>query len=91
SPAANAILSAPYFQEWVGWRNACTNRGFCQAGCSTGGKASTDVTFIPLAIHFGAEIRTACFVTKMQTDASGKITSVVYLKNGAEEKQLCKY
>lgn len=90
SPAANAILSSPYFQEHVGWRNTCTNRGFCQAGCSTGAKASTDVTFIPLAIHFGAEIRTECFATQLQPDKKGKITSVVYLKNGVEERQLCK-
>jgi choline dehydrogenase-like flavoprotein len=91
SPAANAIVSTPYFQEHVGRRNACTNRGFCQAGCSTGAKASMDVTFIPLAIHFGAEIRTECFATKLQRDSNGKIVSVVYLKNGIEEKQLCKY
>ncbi len=91
SPAANAILSAPYFQEFVGWRNACTNRGFCQAGCSTGAKASTDVTFIPLAIHFGAEIRTESFATTIETGENGKITGVVYLKNGVEERQLCKY
>lgn len=91
SPAANAILSSPYFQEHVGWRNACTNRGFCQAGCSIGAKASMDVTFIPYAIHFGAEIRTECFATKVETDLKGKITSVIYLKNGKEEKQRCKY
>ena len=91
SPAANAILSSSYFQKHIGWRKVCSNRGFCQAGCSTGAKASTDVTFIPLALHFGAEIRTECFVTKLQTDANGKINAVVYVKNGVEEKQLCNY
>ncbi|RYF67122.1 MAG: GMC family oxidoreductase, partial [Cytophagaceae bacterium] len=40
SPAANAALSAPYYQEGVGYRPACTNRGFCQAGCNIGAKAS---------------------------------------------------
>ncbi len=39
-PAANAALSQDYYQENVGWRRACTNRGFCQAGCSTGAKYS---------------------------------------------------
>lgn len=91
SPAANAALSAPYFQEHVGWRKACTNRGFCQAGCSTGAKASTDVTFIPLAIHFGAEVRAGCFATRLLTDANRKINAVVYIKDGKEERQLCKY
>ncbi len=90
SPAANAILSKPYYQEHVGERDECTNRGFCQAGCSIGAKASMDVTFIPLAIHFGAEIRTECFVTKLQTDSTGEITAVIYNRNGVEEMQLCK-
>lgn len=90
SPAANAILSQPYHQENVGERRACTNRGFCEAGCSTGAKSSTDVTFIPQAIAFGAEIRTECFVTKLNTDNEGKINSVTYLKNGVEETIFCK-
>ncbi|MGY3053143.1 choline dehydrogenase-like flavoprotein [Pedobacter sp. UYEF25] len=90
SVAANAILSRPYKQEHVGERNACINRGFCEAGCSTGAKASTDVTFIPKAIHFGAEIRTECFVTKLRTEDVGAIRAVVYTVNGVEETQLCK-
>jgi choline dehydrogenase-like flavoprotein len=91
APAANAILSAPYFQPFVGWRNACNNRGFCQAGCNTGAKASMDVTFIPVAIHFGAEIRTESFATVLEKNTQGKITAVVYKNDGVEKKQLCKY
>ena len=91
SPAANAAVSASYYQPHIGWRKACTNRGFCQAGCSTGAKASMDVTFIPLAIHFGAEIRPECFATELQRDQYGKISSVVYVKSGKKKKQLCKY
>ena len=90
STAANAILSKPYYQEDIGERNACINRGFCEAGCSTGAKSSTDVTFIPQAINFGAEIRTECFVTKLHNGINGEIISVTYLKNGVEETQLCK-
>ncbi len=89
-PAANAALSENYYQKHVGWRRACTNRGFCQAGCSTGAKGSMDVTYIPLAIHFGAEIRAESFVTELEFDAHGKISAVVYSKNGEIEKQLCK-
>lgn len=98
SPAANAALSAPYFQEGVGWRAACTNRGFCQAGCSTGAKASMDVTFVPLAIHHGAEVRAECFVTGIETDQSGHVTAVIYTRgdddetgNKPEERQPCRY
>lgn len=90
SPAANAALSLAYYQEHIGWRQACTNRGFCQAGCSTGAKASMDVTLIPVAIHFGAEVRPNSFVTELLKDNFGKIEAVVYKRNGQLEKQLCK-
>ena len=90
APAPNAILSAPYFQENVGWRNGCINRGFCQAGCNNGGKGSMDVTFIKKAIHFGAEIRPECFVKQIETK-NGKVTAVVYLHEGVEKRQLCKH
>jgi choline dehydrogenase-like flavoprotein len=91
SPAANAALSADYYQEGVGFRPACTNRGFCQAGCNIGAKASMDVTYIPLAIHYGAEIRPESFVTQLVKDGSGKISEVVYRRNGQEERQRCRY
>lgn len=91
SPAANAALSAGYYQEGVGHRLACTNRGFCQAGCNNGAKASMDVTYIPLAVHYGAEIRPECFVTQLVKDASGRISEVIYVRNGQEERQRCRY
>jgi len=91
SPAANAALSARYYQDGVGWRAACTNRGFCQAGCSTGAKASMDVTFVPLAVSAGAEVRTESFVIRLETDRSKRITGVVYVRDGREERQLCRH
>lgn len=91
SPAANAALSARYFQPGVGWRAACTNRGFCQAGCSTGAKASMDVTFVPLAVSAGAEVRAESFVTRLETNRSKRITGVVYVRDGREERQLCRH
>ena len=90
SPAPNAALSGPYFQPGVGWRKACTNRGFCQAGCSVGAKASMDVTFIPIALQNGAEIRSECFVTRIETDQSGAVSGVVYVQDGREHRQPCK-
>ena len=90
SPAPNAALSGPYFQPGVGWRKACTNRGFCQAGCSVGAKASMDVTFIPIALQNGAEIRSECFVTQIETDQSGAVSGVVYVQDGREHRQPCK-
>ena len=91
SPAANAALSVGYYQEGVGHRPACANRGFCQAGCNIGAKASMDVTYIPLAIHYGAEIRPESFVTQLVKDESGKISEVIYIRNGQEERQRCRY
>ncbi len=91
SPAPNAALSAPRFQPGYGWRPACTNRGFCQAGCSTGAKASMDVTYIPLALAQGAELRTSCFVTELPVDRSGAISGVVYLCGGERVMQRCRH
>ena len=90
APAPNAALSQNYFQEKIGWRRACTNRGFCQAGCSTGAKGSMDTTFLPLAARHGAEIRSECFVTEFEFDSNGKINAVVYSQNGEIKKQPCK-
>lgn len=89
SPAANAALSGTYYQPGVGWRPACTNRGFCQAGCSTGAKASMDVTFIPLALAHGAELRPECFVTRIETDGQRKVRAVIYMHDGQECRQPC--
>lgn len=90
SPAPNAAISAAREQPGLGHRPACTNRGFCQAGCTTGAKSSTDVTFIPLARMHSAEIRPGCFVTGFERDSNGAITAVIYTRNGNEERQRCK-
>jgi choline dehydrogenase-like flavoprotein len=90
SPAPNAALSQNYFREEIGERAACTNRGFCQAGCSVGAKGSMDATFIPLAIKHGAEIRAESFVTEFEIDGRGEIKSVVYAHDGETKRQLCR-
>ena len=90
SPAANAALSARYYQPGVGWRPACTNRGFCQAGCSVGAKASMDVTFIPVALAAGAELRPESFVTGFECDRNGYLSGVIYQQDGREERQRCR-
>jgi choline dehydrogenase-like flavoprotein len=90
SPAPNAALSGSYFQEGIGWRPACANRGFCQAGCSVGAKGSMDVTYIPLAVAAGAEIRPESFATGFEVGRSGRITGVVYMHGGQERRQRCR-
>ncbi len=89
APGPNAALSGSYYREGVGWRPACTNRGFCQAGCSNGAKASMDVTFLPRAVRAGAEVRDGCFATGFELDGAGRITAVVYVRDGRERRQRC--
>jgi choline dehydrogenase-like flavoprotein len=90
SPAPNAALSKKYQRDIIGWRSACTNRGFCESGCTTGAKASMDVTYIRLALHYGAEIRPECFATKLELNTNGKIKQVVYTYKNNEYSQSCK-
>lgn len=89
SPAANAALSARFYQKGYGWRPACTNRGFCQAGCNNGAKSSMDVTYIPAALEAGAELRDESFVSAFERSPAGKITAVIYSRNGQEHRQKC--
>jgi len=89
---AYAALSSSYYQEEVGWRAAYANRGFCQAGCSLGAKASMDQTFIPLALHHGAEVRAECFVRGFEQDASRRITGAIYRRTASPNpmRQRCR-
>ena len=90
SPAANAALSRAYEQEGIGRRTACTNRGFCQAGCSNAAKSSMDVTYIPLAIRAGAELRSGAHATILEVAADGWISGVVYRQGEMEFRQRTK-
>jgi choline dehydrogenase-like flavoprotein len=90
APAPNAALSTRRWQPGFGWRNECVSRGFCQAGCTTGAKGSTDVTYVPFAVAHGAELRPECFVTTIELDARGRAASVVYLRDGERLRQRCR-
>jgi choline dehydrogenase-like flavoprotein len=81
SPAANAALSRPQEQEGYGHRAACTNRGFCQAGCSVGAKASLDITYIALAEKYGAQVLDGSYVTGFRREGD-RLTGVEYLRGG---------
>ena len=90
SPAANAALSLRRPDDGYGERSVCTNRGFCQAGCSNGAKSSMDVTFIPAAHAAGADIRPNCYVTTIERDRAGQIRGVVYHDGRGERRQACR-
>lgn len=88
--APNAALTVRREGDGYGERGICSNRGFCQAGCSTGAKASTDVTFIPAAVAAGAEIRPKSLVTKLDVGRDGRVDGVIYRQGGVEHRQRCR-
>ncbi len=59
-------------------RYACVNRGYCHQGCRNGAKASMDVTYLPVAVAAGAEIRPESFVHGVERDERGAVRAVVY-------------
>ena len=91
SPAANAALSQERREPGLPTRHACTQRGFCQAGCTTGAKGSVDVVFIGAALARGAELRTDSFATRIERDANGHVSAVVYVQGSVERRQRCRH
>lgn len=70
-------------------RNACQQTGFCFQGCKWGAKWSTLYTEIPKGEATGKlEVRPQSHVLKIEHDASGKVTGVVYAdKDGNLQRQ----
>ncbi len=59
-------------------RAPCINLGHCTPGCAQGSKASTDITYWPLALRAGVELRTRCRVREITTDAHGMASGAIY-------------
>jgi choline dehydrogenase-like flavoprotein len=72
-PSDSAILS----QEHEG-REACINLGPCLTGCAQGAKASTDITYWPVAQRKGVQVRTGCRVREITVGADGMADGVLY-------------
>lgn len=90
APAPNGALSAPHERAGIA-RGPCTQRGFCQAGCTVGAKASMDVTYVALALNHGAEVRPHSRVVAVERGGDGRVTSAVYVdRAGVERRQRCK-
>jgi gluconate 2-dehydrogenase alpha chain len=91
-PAPVAIASAPYSNAEGVPLGACEYCGFCnRIACETNAKASPNSTILPaLRLDPKFEIRTRCFVTKLNYDkAAKKVVSVTYtdMRNGEEYEQ----
>ena len=84
-PAPVAILSQPH-----NGRPGCIHCGFCLGfGCEVNAKSSSMITMIPAALASGNyELRTYCTVTRIETDAAGRASEVVYFdEDGMEQSQ----
>ena len=70
-------------------RGSCQQIGFCFQGCKSGAKWSTLVSEIPKGEATGnMEVRPRSMVAKIEHDASGKVTGVVYFdEKGAMQRQ----
>jgi choline dehydrogenase-like flavoprotein len=82
-PSDSAIAS----EDYEG-RGKCINLGQCTGGCAQGAKASTDITYWPVAIRAGVELRTRCRVREIVTNEHGMASGVVYYdRDGVERFQ----
>jgi len=72
-PSDSAIISQEY-----GGRAPCINLGACGSGCTQGAKASTDITYWPLAERKGVQLRTNCRVKEITVCENGLADGVLY-------------
>ncbi len=84
-----AVVSEPYSQDGIPPRSPCRNCGYCHQGCRNGAKTSMDVTYLPLGVAHGAEIRPNSFAHGFERDRQGRITAVLYRQGEIEKRQRC--
>ena len=87
--APAAVVSQDFQQQDGPLRQSCVNCGHCHQGCRNGAKVSMDVTYLPMAVIHGAEIRPEATVHTIERDAAGRVTAVVYRSNGTDHRQRC--
>ena len=69
-------------------RGACQQIGFCFQGCKSGGKWSTLYTEIPKGEATGnLEVRPNAMALRIEHDAQGKVTGVVYVDGGGKQQR----
>jgi choline dehydrogenase-like flavoprotein len=80
-PSDTSIATQPYEG-----RAQCINLNHCTPGCAQGAKASVDITYWPLAIRQGVELRTRCRVREIVLDeASGMASGAIYYDADGQE------
>lgn len=82
-PSDSAIAT----QEYEG-RAPCINAGTCVLGCAQGAKASTDITYWPVALRQGVALKTRCRVREITVAENGMADGVIYYDaDGVERRQ----
>ncbi len=81
-PAPMAILSREY-----NGRQPCHNCGFCLGfPCEWGAKSGANFTMVPEALRSGrCELRSECYVHRIETNAAGRVTGVLYFDREKRE------
>lgn len=77
--------SAVATEDYEG-RARCINLGHCLHGCAQGAKASTDITYWPLAIRAGVELRTMCRVREIVSRPDGMAAGAIYYDADGKEQ-----
>lgn len=65
-------------RPWGENRAGCLNRGFCAYGCPGSSVSTADVTYWPLALKRGVELRTSARVREILIDRRGRTSGVLY-------------
>ena len=78
-PQEQAIISRDYRG-----RKACTNRGFCTAGCPHGALAYAEEVYLRPAIAGGVELRTRSRVREITTWEDGRAAGAIYHDAGGD-------
>ncbi len=73
-PADSYVNTAPYRQG----RDACNYCGPLNLGCVRMAKARADITYWPLALELGVELRTRSRVYEINTGSDGRVTGASY-------------
>ena len=72
-PSDAAILS----REEDG-RAGCVNAGTCDLGCAAGAKASVNLTYWPVLLRAGVDLRPNCRVREITVDEHGRASGALY-------------
>jgi choline dehydrogenase-like flavoprotein len=65
-----------------GGRRPCNYCGPCDLGCPIGARSSADITYWPLALELGVDLRTRCRVREITLDELGRARGALYYDPG---------